>query len=346
MAIIIAAHAGAGKSYAAKMNSSVFTDLTYYMYRYEVPDGYVYDDDEDSESIKASFRFPENENYPENYLDAIKTAAKDNKIIFIVPDPHILSQLRTEGIPYLLIYPVRSAREEYRQRFIKRGNKDNFMKIFIGRWDSFIDAFERDTYGRHIVLQPHQYLSDVLNESLLSKNIDEIGEESTWRVFTHEDAEMLTGEHIIIPSGYDEIGECAFNWREDIKSVTVPEGVSYIADSAFTGLRLSRNLKKVVLPDSLKVIDIDAFADNEGLTDLTIGNGLRKIGTFAFSYCTGLKSVVLPDSLKQVNHGAFFGCKGLADGGVTYKGKTYGVTTEGNYCDVHTDFYMAANGED
>ena len=64
-----------------------------------------------------------------------------------------------------------------------------------------------------------------------------------------------------------------------------------------------------MLPDSLKVIDIDAFADNEGLADLTIGNGLIKIGTFAFSNCAGLKSVVLPDGLEQVNHGAFFGCK-------------------------------------
>jgi len=180
MAIIIAAHAGTGKSHAAKMNSSLFTDLTYYTYRYNVPDDISYDENEDSESVKASFRFPENENYPENYLEAIKEAANENKIIFIVPDPRILLHLEMENIPYVLAYPVRSAKDEYKQRFVSRGNKENFMKIFIGRWDAFIDEFECDTYARHIVMQPHQYLSDILDENMLSKNITEIGEQSTW----------------------------------------------------------------------------------------------------------------------------------------------------------------------
>jgi len=52
MAIIVAAHAGTGKTYAAKMNDWLFIDLTYYTYRYEIPEDYSYDE-EDSESIKA-----------------------------------------------------------------------------------------------------------------------------------------------------------------------------------------------------------------------------------------------------------------------------------------------------
>jgi len=328
------------------MNNNLFTDLTYYTYRYDVPEDNNYDDNEDSESIKASFSFPPNKNYPKNYLEAIRSAAQDNKFVFIVPDPGILSMLQIKDIPYAIAYPIRSAREEYRQRFVLRGNSEDFLKIFIDRWDRFIDDFERNTYARHIILQPHQHLSDVLDERMLSVGVGGIGEKSSWEVFTHEDADSLKGEHIVIPSGYDEVGECAFNWREDIKSVIVPEGVSYIANSAFAGLYHGKNLTKVVLPDSVKVIDTGAFRDNEGLTEITIGNSLREIGMFAFSDCISLKRVLLPDSLVRVKRGAFLGCKGLADGGVTYKGKTYGLTIDGNYCDLHMDFYTAVNGED
>ena len=347
MAIIVAAHAGTGKTYAARMNENLFTDLTYYTYRYNVPEDCYYNEAEDSESTKGKFRYPFKNEYPDNYLEAIKEATQVNKFILIVPDPWILSRLQMEDIPYIVAYPVRSARNEYKQRFISRGNKSRFLKIFIDRWDKFMDDFERNTYARHIVMQPHQYLSDVLDECLLSKSIEEIGDKSTWKVFTNEDADLLTGEHIIIPTGHDEIGEFAFKWREDIKSVVIPDGVCYVADSAFAGSRLSNtNLIKVELPDSVKVIDVCAFAENGGLTDIVFGNALREIRLFAFSKCIGLKNLLLPDSLESVERGAFYGCKGLADGGVTFKGKTYGLNFRGDYCDVVPEFYAAVNGEE
>jgi len=102
--------------------------------------------------------------------------------------------------------------------FILRGrvrgfphNREDFLKIFIDRWDGFIDDFERNTYARHIILQPHQDLSDILDERMLSEGVGSIGEKSSWKVFAHEKADSLKGEHIVIPSGYDEVGECAFN---------------------------------------------------------------------------------------------------------------------------------------
>ena len=38
-----------------------------------------------------------------------------------------------------------------------------FLLIFIGRWNSFMDSLREDTYGKHIILRPKQYLSDVLD---------------------------------------------------------------------------------------------------------------------------------------------------------------------------------------
>jgi len=346
MAIIIAAHAGTGKSYAAKTNSSLFIDLTYFKYRYDIPDDYIHNENKDSESLKANFGFPDNKDYPENYLEAIKAAAKENKILFIVPEPRILSWLELEDIPYAVAYPIRSAKEEYRRRFLARGNEENFMDIFIGRWDRFIDEFERNTYARHIILESCQYLTDVIDESFLSKNIDEIGIKSTLKIFTQDDAEKLMDElteHIAIPSGYDEIGESAFAWLNDIKTVTVPEGVKYIADGAFEGSLYITVLEKVTLPDSLKVIDMNAFSRNEALSDISFGKGLREIRTFAFAGCKGLKSITLPDNLKTIETGAFFGCKGLENGGVSFRGKTYKLEIKDDYCDMSEEFYAAVN---
>jgi hypothetical protein len=38
---------------------------------------------------------------------------------------------------------------------------ESFLDVFIGYWDHWMNAFERDTYGARIILKPGQYLSDV-----------------------------------------------------------------------------------------------------------------------------------------------------------------------------------------
>ncbi|MCL2820336.1 MAG: leucine-rich repeat domain-containing protein [Oscillospiraceae bacterium] len=130
---------------------------------------------------------------------------------------------------------------------------------------------------------------------------------------------------------------------KDIKTVTVPEGISYIAESAFEGSLYITVLEKVILPDSLIVIDINAFGRNKVLSDISFGNGLREIRTFAFAGCKGLKNIILPDNLKTVEKGAFFGCKGLENGGVSFRGKTYKLDVKGDYCDMTEEFYTAVN---
>lgn len=98
-------------------------------------------------------------------MDAIKEALKSGKTLLIPLAWNVLLHLEMEKIPYLLCYPRRDAKEIYRKRYIERGNSDEFLSIFIDSWDGFIDALEEDSYGQHIVLEPHQFLSDVLMKS-------------------------------------------------------------------------------------------------------------------------------------------------------------------------------------
>jgi hypothetical protein len=161
--MIIAAHAGTGKTTLAKIYPAKFVDFICMPYKYHLPKSLS---ENENESCKANSDNDRNWEYPYNYFEAIKEAMADRTLI-IPPDLNVLYLLREEKIPYFLCYPVREAKEVYRKRYIERGNTEDFLSIFIDRWDSFIDGFEADDYGRHIVMQPHQFLSDVFDEKML-----------------------------------------------------------------------------------------------------------------------------------------------------------------------------------
>ena len=157
--MIIAAYAGCGKSTFASMNGSA---LDFFC----VPYKYYLDGDADrGEAGKAN---PDNDmrpDWPENYISAIKSVMDKYEYVLIPSDFRVLALLKDERIDYTLVYPCRDAREEYLKRYVKRGNSDYFLSVFYERWDRFMDGLEADSFGKHIVLQPHQFLSDVIEIS-------------------------------------------------------------------------------------------------------------------------------------------------------------------------------------
>ena len=67
----------------------------------------------------------------------------------------------------------------------------------------------------------------------------------------------------------------------------------------------------IILPDSLKTIDTDAFASCGHVMSLTLRNGITNIGNDAFSRCYALTTVTIPDSVTTVGSTAFAYCAGL-----------------------------------
>ena len=88
--------------------------------------------------------------------------------------------------------------------------------------------------------------------------------------------------------------------------VAVPEGVASIEKAAFK----HSCVRSVKFPDSLKIIETQAFCGCEKLTDVQFGKGPVKIEGMAFENCSGIESLDLAN-VKKIGNGTFSLCENL-----------------------------------
>ena len=92
---------------------------------------------------------------------------------------------------------------------------------------------------------------------------------------------------------------------KDKQRVTIPNSVTIINDDAFRGCT---NLTSVTIPDSVEVIGANAFLDCTSLTSVTIPDSVTRICNEAFRNCSSLTSITIPRSVKIMGYGLFDGC--------------------------------------
>ena len=87
----------------------------------------------------------------------------------------------------------------------------------------------------------------------------------------------------------------------------MPDIVTEIGNNAFEHCK---NLKSVVLSNSLTTIDEKAFYGCSGLSDITFGENVVEIGPYAFA-ATAIEELVIPDGVTTIGERAFFNCSNL-----------------------------------
>ena len=89
---------------------------------------------------------------------------------------------------------------------------------------------------------------------------------------------------------------------EKLVDLIIPDGVTIIGDSAFSGCS---SLTSITIPDSVTSIGDSAFRDCSRLTNITIPDSVTSIGDSAFSYCSSLTSITIPDRVTSIGNIAF-----------------------------------------
>ena len=109
------------------------------------------------------------------------------------------------------------------------------------------------------------------------------------------------------------IGKAAFSGCAFTGSLTIPEGVTEIANGTFSSSRSNGMFTgTLTLPSTLKTIGASAFSYTDFSGELLIPDGVTSIGANAFKECDGFGGTLsLPDSVKTVGEWAFYLCKGF-----------------------------------
>lgn len=107
-------------------------------------------------------------------------------------------------------------------------------------------------------------------------------------------------------------GNLTTSINKNIKSVVIPDSVTTIGETAF---RECGNLVSANIPSSVTSIGVGAFVTCSKLQNLTISSTSKNLfeNASVFSACTSLNSVVIPEGIEIIGTMTFSGCTNLAN---------------------------------
>ena len=142
-----------------------------------------------------------------------------------------------------------------------------------------------------------------LSDISLSKNIKLFGKEvfNTTKYFKNEsnwDNNILYMSNVLVAANSNIEGD-----------LVIRNGITVIADSAFS----YKDLKSVIIPNSVINISDSAFYFCSYLTSVTIPESVTNIGDDAFCGCRSLESITIPSSVTNIGNNAFEICRRLTN---------------------------------
>jgi hypothetical protein len=153
MAKIISAFPGTGKSHFTANNAVegkvLDSDSSSYSWLHSA----------DGSKVEPPVRDP---NFPKNYMDHIREEMGSAAVILVSSHADVRTALVDEGIDFTLVFPERGLKEEYLERFSKRGSPEGFINLIANNWDVFLDQLEDQQGCETVVLGAGEFISDVI----------------------------------------------------------------------------------------------------------------------------------------------------------------------------------------
>ena len=122
-----------------------------------------------------------------------------------------------------------------------------------------------------------------------------------------------TGELVISGNGamwgglFSDYDSPFYN-NNNIKSIVIESGITYICDDAFS---YCYNLQSVIISDSVIELGLRSFQGCHRLKTVEIGNEVNYIDFCAFRYCYDLESITIPENVNLIGNQAFAYCSNL-----------------------------------
>ena len=120
---------------------------------------------------------------------------------------------------------------------------------------------------------------------------------------------------VYIPETLESLGEMAFNGCKSVTKLTMPMTIA-IPKATFSGMKYLEQINLTGQGESLEYDDTTFqytpwYVSRDNAPQITIAEGITKIGSFTFLRCSGISSIKLPDTLQVVGYASFRRCTSL-----------------------------------
>lgn len=132
---------------------------------------------------------------------------------------------------------------------------------------------------------------------------------------------------VTLPLGMSNVADGAFQGCDSIQQVDLSDTVTNIGSCAFQDCT---SLEKVTKTDYIDTIADGAFEGCTALKEITLPEGLASLGMNAFRDCSSLQTLLLPSTLTEIQDQTFYGCTALVNNESNCMLENSGITKIGS----------------
>lgn len=243
--VVLWAFFGSGKSFLADDESIIDLDFVHYKYIGVNTNPHNH---ENADLMNGSL-LERNIEYPQNYIQAIQDSKA--KVVLVNCEIPLLEKLEN----VVLYYPDLSLKQEYLERYQKRGDNSSFLHMIEQDYDGMIHSLGQLPYPKFVAHENKKYLSDIfqggkidMSQFILKKELSHLIEEAkSFDVHGYgffSDYELLTADDIAQEVFEGKINLDIDGLREEVRK----KQIEY--ENSFRGTYVYEDDKK------LKVIEV------------------------------------------------------------------------------------------